>query len=849
ILSSNAIGDGVNVSGPSGNAVGYSIGGTAIGGSTMFLWHSGDPTSVYCGIQAGFTNSSTASAGPYYNTYTGYEAGEAFNGSGGQSNSFMGAYAGKSNTSGAQNCALGEKAFYTNTTGTENVAVGVQSVYLMAGGTADVGVGFWALHSDTTGTNTATGYDALMDNTKGSNNVANGYKALVDNTKGISNTGIGNESEFSNTLGNMNSGCGSSTIYSNQTGDSNIAMGNGALYSSTVSLNSSLGCYSMHYFTTGTYNAAMGYRAMEGTLTGSIGDSNVADGMLSMYSITKGNGNSAVGFRSGNSVTTDTDCLFLGARTDRAAIALWNAAAIGYHVIITKSNQMEVGNNNNNITMGLSNVAPSANYTRLELNTANGGGQYNVIATSTPPLYVNHQQGTGWSGLRFDDLTAVSTPGKNPSKGYLSVDSSGNVILVDTGTGGSGNGVGTCTTPTTFPVGVGNDGAIDLTTHLHNFYFEGISPGNPAKTDVIIGNNCGYTPLAKLDVLQQSPTYYNGSVGIRVENKDTGNCSDQVFGIQSIVTSKSLKGRRIAGYFAAPGHDTCRCSLFANPQQHAIFVPKGGGNVELGFSTFCGKPYTLNVNGTSWTYYGVWASDSTLKTSVSPITNALTMVNKLNGVSFQYVDSALTDTGMYGTHYGFIAQQVKRVLPNAVKTDADGIEGVAYTELIPWTVEAIKLEKKTNDSLRSTVDSLRYSLDSLRSAFKYYSSCFASLCEGRSQVHHHGGNGGSGDSNTTITNVQDVSLSSMADAPLLYQNIPNPFSGNTKINYYLPEGTQGATMVFYDNYGNQLKQVQLSQTGNGTLNINPENLTAGIYSYSLVVNGKIIDTKRMILQK
>ncbi len=46
-----------------------------------------------------------------------------------------------------------------------------------------------------------------------------------------------------------------------------------------------------------------------------------------------------------------------------------------------------------------------------------------------------------------------------------------------------------------------------------------------------------------------------------------------------------------------------------------------------------------------------------------------------------------------------------------------------------------------------------------------------------------------------------------------------------------------------------MKQVQLSQTGNGTLNITPENLTSGIYSYSLVVNNKVIDTKRMILQK
>lgn len=110
-------------------------------------------------------------------------------------------------------------------------------------------------------------------------------------------------------------------------------------------------------------------------------------------------------------------------------------------------------------------------------------------------------------------------------------------------------------------------------------------------------------------------------------------------------------------------------------------------------------------------------------------------------------------------------------------------------------------------------------------------------------IHHNGGNLGDND------NVQDVTLSGLADAPLLYQNIPNPFTVGTKINYYLPKSTMGASMVFYDSYGNQIKTVELSQTGNGTLNITPDNLTNGIYSYSLIVNGNVIDTKRMVLQK
>ena len=102
-------------------------------------------------------------------------------------------------------------------------------------------------------------------------------------------------------------------------------------------------------------------------------------------------------------------------------------------------------------------------------------------------------------------------------------------------------------------------------------------------------------------------------------------------------------------------------------------------------------------------------------------------------------------------------------------------------------------------------------------------------------------NNGSG--NNTI----DVTLSNSA---MLYQNTPNPFgSSGTKISYYIPENTMGATMVFYDMYGGKLKDVQLTQTGMGTININPSQLSNGVYSYSLVINGQVVDTKKMVFAK
>ncbi len=85
---------------------------------------------------------------------------------------------------------------------------------------------------------------------------------------------------------------------------------------------------------------------------------------------------------------------------------------------------------------------------------------------------------------------------------------------------------------------------------------------------------------------------------------------------------------------------------------------------------------------------------------------------------------------------------------------------------------------------------------------------------------------------------------------MLYQNAPNPFGGGgTKINYFLPQNIMGAAMVFYDMFGNKLQETPLTQTGMGTVIINPARLSDGVYSYSLVINGTVVDTKKMVYQK
>jgi hypothetical protein len=77
-------------------------------------------------------------------------------------------------------------------------------------------------------------------------------------------------------------------------------------------------------------------------------------------------------------------------------------------------------------------------------------------------------------------------------------------------------------------------------------------------------------------------------------------------------------------------------------------------------------------------------SDERLKYDVRKIEKALDKIKKLNGVTFyKYTDPQNRSTGL-------IAQEVEKVLPEAVRYDENGFLTVAYGNLIGLLVEAIK---------------------------------------------------------------------------------------------------------------------------------------------------------------
>jgi hypothetical protein len=94
------------------------------------------------------------------------------------------------------------------------------------------------------------------------------------------------------------------------------------------------------------------------------------------------------------------------------------------------------------------------------------------------------------------------------------------------------------------------------------------------------------------------------------------------------------------------------------------------------------------------------------------------------------------------------------------------------------------------------------------------------------------------------TRINEITIS---QKPQLLQNAPNPFTETTTIKYQLPQEVQNAAIYVSTLQGTRLRHFILPQGGGQSVSINGGELAAGSYIYSLVVNGKVIDSKKMVL--
>ena len=92
-----------------------------------------------------------------------------------------------------------------------------------------------------------------------------------------------------------------------------------------------------------------------------------------------------------------------------------------------------------------------------------------------------------------------------------------------------------------------------------------------------------------------------------------------------------------------------------------------------------------------------------------------------------------------------------------------------------------------------------------------------------------------------------VGLNEAGIGPTVLSNgYPNPANSQVTIGYSVPAGTDG-TIVIRDVLGSAKKTVRLD-AASGKVSINTSDLSSGIYFYSLEVNGKTAQTKKLVVR-
>lgn len=317
----------------------------------------------------------------------------------------------------------------------------------------------------------------------------------------------------------------------------------------------------------------------------------------------------------------------------------------------------------------------------------------------------------------------------------------------------------------------------------------------------------------------------NNITGLRAQNGDAG-FNAQVNGNQAQITWQDLQ---YSGLVANATNTQDRLTFnFRNnqPQNNSnnlkevatilangrmginTATPVDIGTFNLGPNSGLTAPIFLDVNG-GVRASGYWAfSDARLKQNIETIENPLAKVMQLRGTTYSFRQNE-TMALPQGTQIGFIAQELEKVVPEAVTKDATGTYQVNYDAIIPLLVEGIKAQQGQIDSLRNVISASRPGTDNL--------------------LNPAGVNG---------VGIQGARLD---------QNAPNPFNVATTISYSVPAGVSTAQINVYDLTGKQLRSYGINGSGDGNMQIAANEFGPGIYIYMLVLDGKEAASRKMII--
>ena len=292
---------------------------------------------------------------------------------------------------------------------------------------------------------------------------------------------------------------------------------------------------------------------------------------------------------------------------------------------------------------------------------------------------------------------------------------------------------------------------------------------------------------------------------------------------------------------------------------YAIWAGVGsGGNTNFA-GYFQGAVHVTGpITSTSGT---VTTSDQMFKTNIVDLNNSLSLLNQLTPKTFDYDTTNFADFNFEpDNQMGLIAQEVELVIPTIVSNhirpaqyDSLGIEiapeiaykGVEYEELIPLLIGGIQEQQVQITTINNQNDSLEQVVTDLNDRLTQLENCLSGilpfLCElSNSEVQNT-----DEEIKEKLNEVINIELNDRNNI-VLNQNVPNPFAERTIISYSIPANVGKAQIHFYNGMGQLINTVEITERGKGEINVYANDLSTGIYTYSLVADGQIVATKRMM---
>ncbi|MBK8146464.1 MAG: tail fiber domain-containing protein [Bacteroidetes bacterium] len=379
-----------------------------------------------------------------------------------------------------------------------------------------------------------------------------------------------------------------------------------------------------------------------------------------------------------------------------------------------------------------------------------------------------------------------------------------------------------------------------LHTLTNNQTYGVISENNLVGSAIAVsGKATGQTGLGFGGAFEGSNTgvYGNAEQNLNnLTNDQAGNFIYDLKGVHGFASDAGLSNANAAKGIYGEG-----ISASSNGTAYGVYGYASNSNITSGISIgLYGEAnntsslldeYALYANGRSYTIGSVWApSDEKLKSNIQELSNATDIIRRLNAKTYEYKhDGKFANTHLpQGKNYGYLAQDLEKVIPEAVseapiffkdkvtsKQTTEKFKAVNYIALIPILSEAIKEQQTVIESLQNQIDELR-TIVAGSSATKPSSS------------------------------TQEVEAIPSMEGVVLSQNVPNPFTNDTRISYSISQPFKSAKLGVYDLNGQELKLVSLTAVS-GDVIIQGGNLKAGMYVYALIIDGKSVATKRMIL--